>query len=440
MDAPDFIPDNQVPAEASATPPDFIPDNKVPQQSSPANAPDFIPDSEMPENKYSTTEQKAKTFAEGLAGPIGTAIETSDMPSDRVKNALSGNRLGAAYLAVKNVIGKVNPEEVAARAQENPLLHDTADLVGGFGATGGLPQIGSKAISGMIQMGLLSGGDEIEKSLLGHGDPSDAVASHIAGSMAAGLIGGKVLGTAEKVGGAGLKALEDAKVGNKISSWLSGLGRAALLPEEGVVSLEKSSFINSSNKFNPTSFKKGQEFYKNVVEKAPKYIGRTVAPTAGYYIGGVGGAATSVAIEQALEHIAPKFSQKYVGPAVLKAASSGSVEKLGQIVDHATTIGKGAKRISNHVENIFKVGGNKLIDSQGPSEKDREKLKEFIENGGIDQQIRDEGQQQSQQQTPQYAEGGEVNPMPELDQDNPIAKHFPEQNTLLSAAKARVSG
>lgn len=426
----DFIPDSEFKPDNEATKktPDFIPDDKFkPDEQSETQAsayPNFIPDDKFisDEEKHSSPLEQLKTVAEnvgqGALGPLATGFETK-------------------------ILG-VKPEDIKARQEANPNLTMASQMAGNIGLIAALPevefakfgQVGAKAINSMIQMGVISGNDEISKAMLGQGDPTDAVAAHVAGSAAMGLMGGALFGKAQKLGSKGLELLENQKVGTKLSSFLKGLGHAATFPEEQSVSLGKSAFIpNEVKNLDQQSFKIGQKAYhavsSHLVGKAVKYG----TDYAGYKVGGVPGAITGHILGQYLEKAInknlPQVSQKYVGPAILKAAASGKVNNIAQILDHATTIGKGASKISNSIENLFNAGTNKAIDYEA-SEKERERLREFIEEGGVDAQIRNEATEQG---LPQFAKGGSVRPAPE----NEISHVFPEQNVLLNAAKARVS-
>ena len=68
--------------------------------------------------------------------------------------------------------------------------------------------------------------------------------------------------------------------------------------------------------------------------------------------------------------------------------------------DHATPISRGVNAMNKGVESIFESSGKSALDYE-VNERQNEKLKEFIEDGGIDQQLRESPQIQ-----PSYAEGG----------------------------------
>lgn len=419
----------------------FTPDS-TDQQSTPAPensipvdqfVPDQPPEGAIPvehfksdEDKFTTPSQQALTGLEGFVR--GRTAGISDAMA-------AGMRKAASFFGVPEEdlhYVAPSPENMSARQKENPIESTGAELAGSFGLAKALPKIGSRAISSMIHMGIISGGDELSKNMLGKGDPGSAAAAHIAEAGAAGLLLGGVFGKTEKLGVKGLKALENKKLGSKISSVLTGVGHAASFPGEEIVPLASSALTAEEAKMlDDKSFKYGQKLFKHYMVTTPKYVARVAAPTLGGMLGGWGGAAASTAIEQGLEHMAPQLSKK-VAPVVLKAAASGSVDDLGHLIDHATTMEKGAKKISNGVEALFKSGSNEYLNHQS-SEKDREKLRDFIEDGGIQKEIQDE----SQNQTQGFAHGGEVKN--HIETPNAVARVYPEQHVMLSAAKGRVS-
>lgn len=349
----------------------------------------------------------------------------------------SGMRKGASAIGVpEKYLGYVapSPETFKEHKETFPVTTTAGELAGNVALMSSLPQIGSKAINGMLQMGMLAGTDELTKSMLGEGDPASAVAARIAEEGAVGLLTGGIFGKVEKLGTKGLAALEKAKLGKKIPSFLAGIGHASTFPEElasKAVPLSKSAFTEAEIKgFDEAAFKQGQKYFNTIAVSIPKNVGRAAAPFLGGHLGGWGGAGASIALERALEHVAPKVSQKYVAPAVLKAMASGHVDNIAHIIDHATKLSKGATKTNKVVEALFKSGEHGLFNFD-TSDKEREKLKEYIENGGVDQAIRDENIQHPQG----FAEGGKV----EVQEPDSVSKVYPEQHVLLSSAKARVS-
>lgn len=402
--------------------------NQTPDQSKPLMF-DQLKDESSPKfddlkddtEKYSSTGQQALAAVEGLgqgiAGPLATGFETK-------------------------ILG-VPSADIVGRQQANPITHGAGQAVGNVGVMLAAPElkiaqlgkIGSAAINGMIQMGVIQGGDEISKALLGKGDPLPAVAANIAESGAMGLLGGGLFGAVEKGTSKGLSVLENSKLGNKLTSFLAGFGHAAKYPNPIIATPE--TVISGFESLHQPSFELGKKAYGVL----PGKIGRgAIDWLTAHATGDFGGYLSdkiikSTGLEGTINKNVSKATGKYVGPALLKASTYGEpLNNIGGIVDHATALGRGAQKIERGVDAVFKSSGKQVLDFYH-SEKDKEKLKDFIENGGVEEQIRNQANEQGSAQS--YASGGEIS---QTDQTNPIANHFPEQNVLLNAAKGRVSG
>lgn len=454
----DRIPDGAIPVDQ------FVADkqdNSIPEGSIPVDQfkADDISHGAIPvdqfvsdQDKYSTPMQRLGNAAEGLAqgyaGPVATYAEKK----------LSD--LGVPGLSTEEQVGRhsTNPGEFAA----SQAIGLGAGMLTGTGEAGliakGLEHIpqgvsflakaGSSALKGAISMGLIQGGDELSKSMLGQSDPEHPVSAAISNIGAAALLGAVTGGIFSAIGSGaskGLSALEDAKLGNKFTSAVAGIGNSlkyssGVLPSEGTALKQMPSIPEGVHY---PSFVKGQQIADIIKNGAPAKIAKYGADWAGYQVGGLPGVVAAHVVGRHLEKIInkklPKFSQKVLGPALIRAAAeSGSISKMGQIIDYSGSIAKGENAIARGVEALFKSGSQEAL-NYNMSEKDREKLREFIENGGVDAQIRKQQQIQSQQAQQGFAVGGEVQPMAELNQSNSIAEHFPEQNMLLNTAKARVS-
>lgn len=423
MDFDSLVDDNQnntpAPSPLPAPAPVSVKFDDLKEEEPSQNFDSLVDDSE---NKYSTPGQQALTVGENFA-----------------KGLLPGAATYAEQKLSDFGIPGISNEDILARKAANPIEAGGAEIGGNVALMVALPemefaklgQIGSKAINAMIQMGGISAGDEISKSLLGQGDPTPTVAANIAENGALGLVSGGIFGKVEQTG---LKALENAKLGTKLNSFLAGMGHAATIPGEDIVSLEKSALLGSEkSNLSDTAFRLGQTVYKN--------MGGGAAALVGKHFGGQFGALGGLGIEKAIEKIvAPytsRISQKYIAPTILKVAQHGYTEGLAEALDHATKLAKGAKKISNGIENLFQSGGGKAIEIIN-SERDRNNLKEFVERGGVDKQAQDAAQTTTPD-IPGYAEGGKVKSIPPLEQSSAISKLWPEQNIMLNTAKGRVS-
>lgn len=408
------VPASDLPDNLSGSSGQEVPANDLPDSASGEE----VPASDLPKD-HSTLGQKALTVIEGLGR--GATAGASDAVDVGLRNIAPSLRMSPDTLAP-------DPKEVLARKEANPLLAGASELAGNFGMLSRLPQFGSKAIDGLIKMGIIGGGDELSKAMLGQGDPATAVASHIAESGAVGLLGGALFGKIESLGPKALKAIEDTKIGTKVKSFLSGVGHAATIPGFEPVALENSSLLpDEASRLHNKSFMDGQKFYKG--------LGTTAALGAGNAVGGPTGITMAPFLEKMLGPAVGRTAQKYVAPAILKASASGAINNLTDIVDHATTCSAGYSKINSAIQNLFNSTSNKAVEIYD-SEKDRKKVKDFIDKGGVDEQIRSEAGQQGIP-TQSFAKGGTVSP--ETPNLNPVAQVFPEQNNLISSTKGRVS-
>lgn len=205
---------------------------------------------ELKSAKYGSLSQQAMTglegAAEGVAGPLAPLAET---------------KLG------------VKPEDIRARAEENPItkaIGNVAGLAGsmatgvGEGAlvakAGGAASelfkganILSKAAQGITEFGLLQSGDEVSKMILD--DPQASVQTAITDIGLSGLLGG--------LGGAGLgavsplwKATIGSKVGNLIEDFKSRMNFHLINPEP---------VESVTNEL--------QNYYKNITDMADEVYG-----------------------------------------------------------------------------------------------------------------------------------------------------------------------
>lgn len=422
---------------ASDLPDEHLSGQEVPPEDLPAQSGDEVPAHDLPEaalqQQNATPGQQALTGIESLGRGITGGLSDS---------LASGMRNVASHLGVPDEdLHYIAPDKqnIQARQEANPIESGVGEALGNVGTMMALPQaefarlgqVGSKAVTMALQMGAFGAADEFSKTMLGQGNPSDAAAWNIAKKGALGLVGGAIAG---KLEGLVPKVLENAKLGSKFKSLLAGMGRSATLPEEDVIPLAKSGFLDKN--LSDTWFKNGQHLYKSL----PSMVTGTVVGhlTGSYSEGALAGVAEKM-LDKYVSPLTSKISQKYAAPILLKAASSGAVDNLTQALDHAASALAGKKMIGNAVESLFKVGGGNAVDylDSTKAEAARDKLKDWISNGGVNTQIQQTATTPEPQQA--FAEGGEVNPPLDVSENDPVSKVWPEQNVLLSAAKARVS-
>lgn len=226
------VPDEDLPdqpAEANRSPASSQPESasgqEVPGEDLPQTSGMEVPDEDVPqglESNYEEPDQQLKTVAEGAArgllGPVAPWAET-------------------------HILG-VNPENITAREEANPILSkgsEAATFAGsmmlGTGEAAVFSKIGEAAanaanagklgstlIKGGIEAGMFQGGDEISKAILGQGDPNDPVSSALLHTGAATLLGSGISGTIEGVGAPLLAKIGESKMGTRFSQFLSDMG------------------------------------------------------------------------------------------------------------------------------------------------------------------------------------------------------------------------
>lgn len=159
------------------------------------------------------------------------------------------------------------------------------------------------------------------------------------------------------------------------------------------------------------------------------------------------------------EHLFPMIREMGLKPtraavsATLRALSAGEPGAIPEAIHYADGIRNGAARIEASIDNLFKVGGKQYMESDHSSDH-REKLKKFVEDGTLSDQLANMAapalpQKGSEEQ--KFAEGGPVlAPAPALASKKPVGRAipkndrmstvFPEQSMLLGAAKSRING
>jgi hypothetical protein len=257
-------------------------------------------------------------------------------------------------------------------------------------------QHGSNILDTLIKGGIINGGDSVGQSMLDDsGDSQGALASHIADVGAHGLLGlGKKNDAASK-----LKDIQRQKVSQKANDFLTGIGSAANnTPVSGSKSVKDGAdFYNKASKFSVDTNK--------LNDQLSALIGRPINSK----------------------------NRKYIVPAIFKSMSSGNTDNLLDAVDHAESVGSGSNDIDKSIESLF--GGE--TQNFEPNEGKRDKLKEYVENGGMNDSV-----QQAAQPAQQFAGGGEVkeNKAPDiLHGSDAVAAHYPNQAMLMGLAKGRVN-
>lgn len=413
------LPENLPPAPAQSAPQSGDP---VPQEDLPdaALSGQEVPPHDLPDELNPAAQQGPEAGFEGFMR--GATAGVSDALA-------KGMRSGASALGVPDEdlhYVAPDPTEMSARKESNPNIAGASELAGNvLGLSKVLPQMGSKALTGAAQMMAMGAGDELSKAMLGQGDPSTAVVSHIVENGILGLIGGKLFGAAEDKG---LQFLENSKLGNKMQSFLSGVGHAASNPGVGITSLEELNNSELDHLSDPV-FKAGQKIYKNLGLGLASLGGGVIGHGAGGTAAGAGmGAYLEKTFERVFGPYVGALGKKYLAPTMLKIATSEPVENISKVLDNNLAQSRGFQKIEKGVQGLFSSGANKALDYEFSDAKNNT-LRKYIMSGGP---LAEE--QQQSPQGPGYAEGGEVRPSV----PNSIDRVYPEQSVLRAATKSRV--
>ncbi len=221
---------------------------------------------------------------------------------------------------------------------------------------------------------------------------------------------------------------------------MAGLGMAAKahqagIPREGVGEFLANE-LAAGGEFNINPYKDAIKFYYNGLKNISSSVAIGLGATAGETVDGPLGAIIGAKIAD--KHLTPVVEKvlnkpligmsKLVMPTFMKVLSTGQTSGLYEALDYAAKAAKGAKAANNAVENLFKAGITPTVNML--SERDENKIRDFVDEGGVTQQLQNQSSQSNQ-----YAEGGEV----QHGDDDPIANVYPDQNMLINAARGRVS-
>jgi hypothetical protein len=462
---------------AGVNPNDLVPDEPDDQSNSGGSAPvdpaNLVPDTEdqpvnpnnlVPESPYGSPGQQALTAvegaAEGVIGPLAPLAEA-----------------GLAKYAPQMAQSlSLTPEDMAAREAENPITHGVSQVAGTIGSLAAGPlslvgkaadaakisAIGASALKGFITNGLIQGGDEVSKSILGQTDPNTAVSSAVANTSLMALLGGAT-GGIFGVGSKALSAGADAQVGTKIKSFLVGVGDALNGTSRDVANLSGQQIVKIAQEtpnyldLNPQMYANGQTFISKGISGLTQTIAKKGADIAGSAIGSnIGGLPGAIIGYNVADSIAPTLAKMVDRPvsAMSKPAIGAILRVIGtnpegsdlasqvyNALDYANAANSGAQKINTAVEGLFSKGAQQVYNS-ADTEK-RSALKQYINQGGINQSL-----QQTMQQMPyaqKYAEGGLVAPAPEKPKDmgsifkGSVSQSLPEHDLMINSVRANAS-
>lgn len=419
---------------------------------------------DQPQSQYGTMGQQALTAVEGvgqgLAGPLATGLE-----------------LGAHKLGIDTDLGiDTSAEAQAGRRSANPVTHSVAEagalagsLMTGIGeagliargaksllpeATTTLGKIGSAALKGFMESAAIQGGDEMSKAMIGQGDPEHPVSSvlaHVGGAGLLGMVTGGVFNGLGQGVNKGLASVENAKMGDRASKLLAGMGIAAKAHEAGIPEKDVEQFAKyfpefAGEDFNYNHYKPGVKAYYSGIQSAVNKVADTTvnaaAATGGNAVAGpVGGLAAYNLSNKYLAPAIEKILQKpLIGvtklalPTIMYALSKGETSGLFNALNYATQAAKGAQAINKGIESIFKGAGQQSLDYLA-SERDRKRIEDYIDDGGVQKEMQDSLQTQPNQPEQAFAKGGSVAPQTNAS----LGNLYPNQSMLMSSAKGRMS-
>lgn len=435
---------------------------------------DGIPSNEVKVDAQPTSildsEVKLDTPEGGIPEHEVVPDQSHSTPMQTGIAALEGAAKGATFgLSTKaEAMAGVDPKDIIARQQENPLVAIGSEAAGTIGSmfvpgvgegwllgkaakltiplakdASMLAKTGRLALRGAMETMGMASGDELSDAFLDKGHDATAVASHIAGSGALGLLTGGIL--AGK--GNALEAIQNQNLGEYLDNFAIGLGSAS---EGGNVD-HLAQIYKDSGVSVPKGMLHGMKFYAETSDKIAKTVADTASHTAGALGGAVAGSVagpigatigTGIGYKMAEKYIdptaerlaskyAPTITKKVAVPIMLQAIKLGEYSGLSNALNYGTKAAKGAQAINKSIDSLLKVGSSKSLDFE-INEKDNEKLNKYIENGGIDQQMNE-----FQENPNSYAEGGVVKAKP-LSSDG-VSKLYPAQHMMVTSTKTRVS-
>lgn len=360
------------------------------------------------------------------------------------KAALEGasqGLLGPIAPAAETMLGISTPEAINKRAQDFPLTHGISEagtLAGsmllGTGEAGliakgaeaaakasELGMVGRSVLKAAVETASFAASDEMTKAFLGQpgSDPEHPVSAALLHVGAAGLLGaatGGVFTYGEGLIGKGLDALNTKEGVSKVESILDNLGNSKNLAKDFGIS----KMVNKQAEIAADSLAgAGATAIKAKLPFVPwsvpfEKIKEKVSPITDWAAG----------------KIVSKFNN-YASDAVIKGILTNEFSGLPNAVHYALKAGAGAKMAIAGVGACMKAGTAQI--APPTSDAAKQSLREILEMGGIEKQMQNTITDQTQGNS--FAHGGEVKPEP----SHGFSNIFPEQNTLLSAAKGRIS-
>ena len=376
---------------------------------------------------YDSPTQKVATgvegVAQGLLGPLAPILEQAGNPK-AMELGLTPDEF-----AEQTGIDRITKQDIAARAEANPGIHaagEVTSLLGsallGTGQAGAiasaaehfapdavtmLGKLGSATIKSAIESGTLQGSDEISKYLLGqNGDPSAAASAIlVSGALGAGL------GLMGKSTSELLKQIPNLKLGDILAGLPTGIGASVrsdelkeALPLKKLIPQWKAKGMSDATIGGIKLGEKiGNAFTANVYGHGLGLLGAERGYEENGFFGALYGGIKGELLGSALGFGITKFNSKAFIPMLSKILSSNSFEKVTELLNKAPIIAEGVSKIEDGVGNLFKIGTQQGVNANA-TEKERQKLHQFISKGTLNQQI----QNQLHTSTQGFSDGGMV--------------------------------
>lgn len=453
----DQLPEGAIPVNEADS--HDLPEGAIPVESANLHpfAPIELPEGAIPvrsnaemEAKYTTPGQKAlaatEAAAQGATFGLSNKLETATGLTTEA-DILNREAANPGLHTVAGITGTVASALVPGVGEGWILSKGAAKLIPIANEMSKLSKIGRTAVRVGIESGGMQAGDEISHALLGKGNPTPVVAAHIAEAGALGMLTGAALGSGHQA----IKLAQEKQLGKYLSDFSIGLGAAS----EGRFSYVKDAY-QAADVSMPKGMQHGGKFYdetskligKAIAKKTSEATGAAVGAGAGLLSGipgapGVGATLGYKAAEKYIDpyaeklasKVTPAITKKVIVPIMLQALKTGDATGIVDALNYGTKAAKGAKLIQDSVDAVLKTGGQKTLNFVTDESK-MDKLNQYIEDGGINQQIQDLKQEDL---TQNYAEGGKVIAKP-LSAESGLARLYPDHNMLLTAAKGRTAG
>ncbi len=369
---------------------------------------DDLPTSEEPTQNASAQVPKFDDLPAEGTKPKETQL-AKEAPSDLVEQAktaaegFSQGMLGGIAKAIEVKSGISTLPEIEKREQDYPKTH-TGSKIGGLTASwvgGPLEKIsasvGSRVLGNMLAGVSYAASDNISKAMLGlpGGDVKTAAASTLLDGGIDGMMNVLTEGLFSAAG-SGAKLLQSEKIVRSAENAMLDLAKK---PINKIAELTIPVYSKVTGKSLP-------EFA--TYELIKKHLEPTIQKVVGRHL---------------------DKANAYVGDAVLNALAKTDFMGVPAVIKYAQKVARGTESATKAIEPLFKAGAHEVA---GPSkEMVNDSIIEWMNNGGADGELLN----QSAEQPPAFASGGEIKPQP----SNAFAAAYPAENMLLNETRGRVS-